>query len=70
VFPAAYAAYAQRFGLRTRASVAAMLAALSAAAVIGLALDRRIPALALTGVAFLAANADRLAGLFATPREG
>jgi hypothetical protein len=70
VFLAAYAAYAHLFGLRARASVLAMYAALVASVVLGLALDRRVPALALMGGAFLAVNADRLGGLFAAPREG
>jgi hypothetical protein len=38
--------------------------------VLSLALDRRVPALALMGAAFLAANADRLPGLLARAREG
>jgi hypothetical protein len=70
VFLAAYAAYAQLFGLRSRASVLAMFAALVATVVLGLALDRRVPALALMSGAFLVVNADRLGGLFASPREG
>jgi hypothetical protein len=70
VFLAAYAGYAHLFGLRPRASVLAMFAALVATVVLGLALDRRVPALALMGGAFLAVNADRLGGLFAHPREG
>jgi hypothetical protein len=70
VFLAAYAGYAQLFGLRARASGLAMFAALVAAVVLGLALDRRVPALALMGGAYLAVNADRLGGLFASPREG
>jgi hypothetical protein len=70
VFLAAYAGYAQLFGLRARASGLAMFAALVTAVVLGLALDRRVPALALMGGAYLAVNADRLGGLFASPREG
>jgi hypothetical protein len=70
VFLAAYAAYAQLFGLRPRASVVAMFAALVAAVVLSLALDRRAPALALMGGAFLAVNADRLGRLFGAPRDG
>jgi hypothetical protein len=70
VFLAAYASYAHLFGLRPRASVLGMWAALVAAVVLGLALDRRVPALALMSGAFLAVNADRLGGLFARPREG
>jgi hypothetical protein len=70
VFLAAYAGYAHLFDLRRRASVIAMLAALVATVGLGLALDRRVPALALMSGAFLAVNADRLARLFASPREG
>jgi hypothetical protein len=70
VFLAAYAGYAHRFGLRRRASVLAMYLGLVAAVVLGLALDRRVPALALMGGAYLAVNLDRLAGLLGTPREG
>jgi len=70
LFLAAYAGYAHLFGLRPRASAVAMFAALVASVVLGLALDRRVPALALMGGAFLAVNTDRLGGLFSTPREG
>jgi hypothetical protein len=70
LFLAAFVAYAHLFALRPRASALAMFAALVATVVLGLALDRRVPALALMGAAFLAANADRLPGLLARPREG
>jgi hypothetical protein len=66
VFVAVYTAYARRHGLRSRASAAAMLAAFVAALVLTVALDRRVPALALVSVAFLAANADRLGALLAS----
>jgi hypothetical protein len=70
LFLAAYVAYAYRFGLRPRASALALLAALVATVVLGLALDRHVPALALMGGAFLAVNADRLGGLLRDAREG
>jgi hypothetical protein len=70
VFLAAWVAYAYLFGLRPRASAIAMFLALVAVVVLGLALDRRVPALALMGAAFLAANADRLPGLLARSRDG
>jgi hypothetical protein len=70
VFVAAYTAYAQRYRLRPRASALAMLAALIAALVLTLALDRRVPALALVGASYLAVNADRLRALLAHPRSG
>jgi hypothetical protein len=60
LFLAAYAAYAYRFRLRPWASALAMYAALVATVGAGLLLDRRVPALAVMGAAFLATNADRL----------
>jgi hypothetical protein len=69
-FLAAYAPSAHRFGLRPGASAIAMFAALAGAVVLGLALDRELPALALMGAAFVLANADRVGGLFAASREG
>jgi hypothetical protein len=60
LFLAAYAAYAYRFRLRPLASAVAMYAALVATVGAGLLLDRRVPALAVMGAAFLATNADRL----------
>ena len=70
VFLAAYVAYAHLFGLRPRASAIAMYAALVAVVVLGVALERRVPALALMGAAYLAVNADRLTDLFREGREG
>jgi hypothetical protein len=70
VFLAAYVAYAHLFDLRPRASAIAMYAALVAVVVVGVALDRRVPALALMGAAYLAVNADRLNGLFRSAPEG
>jgi hypothetical protein len=67
VFLAAYVAYAHQFGLRPRASAIAMFAALAGAVVLGLALDRRIPALALESGAFLAVNGDPLGRLLTAP---
>jgi hypothetical protein len=69
LFLAAYVAYAHRFGLRPWASAAAMHAALAGAVVLGLLLDRRVPALAVMSGAFLVANADRLASLLLSARE-
>ena len=70
VFLAAYVAYAHQLGLRPRASAVAMFGALVTAVVLGLALDRRVPALALMSGTFLVVNADRLRGLFAAHRAG
>jgi hypothetical protein len=67
---AAYAAYAQRYGLRPRASALAMLAALVGTLALTFALDRRVPALALVSASYLAVNADRLRALLAGPRSG
>jgi hypothetical protein len=47
-----------------------MYGALVAVVVVGVAFDRRVPALALMGAAFLAVNADRLVALFRSAREG
>lgn len=61
LFAAAYAGWAQRFGLRwpwTGGALAAVLAA-------GVAADGRLPVLALLGAALLLPNADRLRGLAA-----
>jgi hypothetical protein len=70
VFLAVYVAYAHRYALRPRASAIAMFVALVTTVVIGLASDRRVPALAVMAAAFLAANADRLPGLLGRPRDG
>jgi hypothetical protein len=70
VFVAAYTAYAQRYGLRPRASALAMIAALIGSLALTLALDRRVPALALVSASYLAVNADRLRALLASPRSG
>jgi hypothetical protein len=69
LFLAAYTAYACRFALRPLASALAMWAALSGAVVGGLLLDRRIPALALMGAAYLAINADRVWRAMAAPER-
>jgi hypothetical protein len=67
VFLAAYVAYAHQFGLRPRASAIAMFVALAGAVVLGLAVDRRVPALALESGAFLVVNGDRLGRLLTAP---
>lgn len=63
VFAAAYAAWAQRFGLRWLATSAALVAVLVASAVA----EGALPAVTLLGVALLLPNADRLGRLL---REG
>ncbi len=70
IFIAAYAAYAQLFRLRPRVSALAMLAALVGTLALELALDGRVPALALVSAAFLIVNADRLRSLLVGPQSG
>lgn len=63
VFLAMFAAWAWRFGLRRRASVAAMVGGLVAALVLSVALDTAIPALPLLVAGYLLPNGDRLLDL-------
>jgi hypothetical protein len=70
VFIAAYAAYARRYRLRPRTSALAMLAALIGTLALELALDRRVPALALVSAAYLGVNVDRVRALLAGTRSG
>jgi hypothetical protein len=69
LFLAAYTAYAYRFELRPWASAAAMFVALAGTVVLGLVVDRNLPALAIMSAAFLAVNADRLVRMFAPARK-
>lgn len=59
LFAAAYARWAQRFGLRWPATAAALAAVLLAAVVVG----GELPVLTLLGLALLLPNADRLGPL-------
>jgi hypothetical protein len=59
-FLSLFAAWAWRFGLRRGATIAGMLLGLVAALVLGVALDRAIPALPLLAAGYLLPNADRL----------
>lgn len=59
LFAAAYAGWAQRFGLRRPGTYVALGAVLLA----GVAADGRLPVLTLLAVALLLPNADRLRGL-------
>jgi hypothetical protein len=70
IFLAAFAAYAQRFGLRPRATIAGMLAGFVVALVLGVLLDRDVPALPLVALGYLLPNGDRLGALFRRPQEG
>jgi len=63
VFLAMFAAWAWRFGLRRRATVAAMVIGLVAALVLSVALDTAIPALPLLVAGYLLPNGDRLLDL-------
>lgn len=63
VFLAMFAAWAWRFGLRRRTSVAAMVGGLVAALVLSVALDTAIPALPLLVAGYLLPNGDRLLDL-------
>ncbi len=64
IFLAAFAAYAHRFGLRPRATIAGMLAGFVLALVLSVVLDRDVPALPLVAAGYLLPNVDRLRGLF------
>ena len=70
LFPAAFAAYALRFGLRPHATLAAAAAALVAALALTLGLDHPMPVLALVAAAGAVANAGRLGPLVAAARAG
>lgn len=60
VFVALYAGWAWHFGLRRRATAAALLAALPVALAVELATDTVVPAIPLLGAALLAPNLDLL----------
>lgn len=63
VFLAMFAAWAWRFGLRRRATIAVMVGGLVAALVLSVALDTAIPALPLLVAGYLLPNGDRLLDL-------
>jgi len=63
IFLAMFAAWAWRFGLRRRATVAAMVGGLVAALWLSVALDTAIPALPLLVAGYLLPNGDRLLDL-------
>jgi len=68
VFLAMFAVWAQRFGLRPRATAAGMVAGLLVSVALSVALDRAVPALPLVAVGYWLANLDRFAGLLRTDR--
>jgi hypothetical protein len=70
LFPAAFAAYGVRFGLRPQATLAAAAGALVAGLALTLGLDRPVPVLALVAAAGAVANAGRLGPLIAAARAG
>jgi hypothetical protein len=70
IFLAAFAAYAHRFGLRRRATIAGMLGGFVLALVLGVVLDRDVSALPLVAAGYLLPNVDRLGALFHRPSEG
>jgi hypothetical protein len=60
VFLAMFAAWAWRFGFRRRATVAGLMLGLLASLVLGVALDRAVPALPLLAAGYLLPNLDRI----------
>lgn len=68
IFLAMFSVWAARYGLRLRATVAAMVAGLLAAVVLSVTLDRAVPALPLVAVGYWLANLDRFEGLLRQAR--
>jgi len=63
VFLAMYAGWAQHFGFRRVPTIVGLVLGLVAAVVLGVALDRAIPALPLLATGYLLPNADRIGRL-------
>ncbi len=63
LFLAMFAAWAWRFGLRPVATMIGLVAGLLASLVLGVALDRAVPALPLMAAGYLLPNLDRLPAL-------
>ena len=63
VFLAMFSVWAQRFGLRPRATPIGMVAGLFAAVILSVALDRAVPALPLVAVGYWLPNLDRFGRL-------
>lgn len=63
IFLAMFTVWAGQFGLRPRATAAAMTLGLGAAVVLSVTLDRAVPALPLVAVGYWVANLDRFEGL-------
>lgn len=66
-FVALFAAWALHLGFRGRATIVGLLSGLLAALVLGVTLDRAIPALPLLAAGYLLPNADRAWALLARP---
>lgn len=69
VFLSMFAAWAWRYGLRRKATIAAMVVGLLAALTLSVALDEAIPALPLIAAGFLAPNLDRIVALLSDARR-
>lgn len=65
IFLAMFAVWANRFGLRPRATAIGMVGGLFAAVILSVALDRAVPALPLVAVGYWLVNLDRMQGLLA-----
>ncbi len=63
VFLSMFAAWSRRYRFRQRLTLLAMVLGLLAALVLGVTLDRAIPALPLIAAGYLLANLDRIGGL-------
>jgi hypothetical protein len=72
LFLSMFAAWAWRYGFRRAATIAGVTLGLVAALVLGIALDRAIPALPLIAAGYLLPNLDRIPGLLhhAHPEPG
>jgi hypothetical protein len=70
VFLAMFAAWAWRFGFRRRATVAGLVLGLIASLVLGIVLDRAIPALPLLAAGYLLPNLDRIAAVLRSGDAG
>jgi hypothetical protein len=65
IFLAMFSVWAARFGLRTRATMAGMVAGLTLAVVLSVTLDRAVPALPLVAVGYWLPNLDRFGAVLA-----
>jgi hypothetical protein len=70
IFLAMFSVWAQRFGLRPRATAIGMVAGLLLAVVLSATLDRAIPALPLMAVGYWLPNLDRFGAMFRSGSEG